>query len=116
LTRQVSNLAACIASVAFIVALPLSSGLAADDANYSGKYSLQGRKAASGGTLDSSIEVVQNEDSIEITTVEKGIRTTNRYPLNGSDGEYKSPGLHFCMWSALAIVRHSLQPQRLRNI
>jgi hypothetical protein len=66
--------------------------MAADKANYSGKYLLQGRKTVSGNKIDSAIEVVQSDESIEITRVEQGSRTTNRYPLNGSEGDYTSPG------------------------
>jgi hypothetical protein len=36
--------------------------------------------------------VVQSDDHIEITRVEQGSRTTNRYPLNGSEEAYTSPG------------------------
>jgi hypothetical protein len=64
----------------------------ADKTNYSGKYSLQVQKPTSGIKIDSTIEVVQNEDSVEITRSEQGRRTTNRYPLNGSEGNYTSPG------------------------
>lgn len=67
-------------------------GIAADKANYSGKYSRQERKTASGNKIDSTIEVVQSADHIEITRVEQGSRTSNRYPLNGSEGAYTSPG------------------------
>jgi hypothetical protein len=42
----------------FLVACSGTPGMAADKANYSGKYSLQGRKTASGNKIDSTIEVV----------------------------------------------------------
>jgi hypothetical protein len=74
------------------VALSAHPGLAADKTNYSGKYSLQERKPASGTKIDSTIEVVQNENDVEVTRAEHGSRTTNRYPLNGSEGDYMSPG------------------------
>jgi hypothetical protein len=53
---------------------------------------VQGGRTASGNKIDATIEVVQSDDSIEITNVDQGRRTTNRYPLNGSEGDYKSPG------------------------
>jgi len=65
--------------------------MAADKAKYSGKYSLQGRKTASGNKIDSTIEVIQSDDHIQIIRIEQGSRTTNRYPLNGSEGAYTSP-------------------------
>jgi len=61
--------------------------MAADKAKYSGKYSLQGRKTASGNKIDSTIEVIQSDDHIQIIRIEQGSRTTNRYPLNGSEGQ-----------------------------
>jgi len=89
--KQVSNF---VASVACILAVALSthSGLAADKVNYSGNYLLEGKNTKAGGETGSSLEVVQSQDSIEITRVEQGRRTRNRYPLTGSDGDYTSPG------------------------
>jgi len=92
MTKQVSNVLTCVASVGFMVAWSVSTGLAADRVNYSGKYSLQGQKIASGSKIDSTLEVIQSEDSIEVTRMEQGSKTTNRYPLNSSEGDYKSRG------------------------
>ena len=91
MTKQITNLA-CVACLGFLVACSGTPGMATDKANYSGKYSLQGRKTASGNKIDATIEVVQSDEHIEITRVEQGSRTTNRYPLNGSEGAYTSPG------------------------
>jgi hypothetical protein len=76
--------------VALVVTCFGENSLAADALNYTGKYSLLNRKSASGGT-DQTLEVVQNENAIEVTMVAQGRRTTNRYPLNGSEGDYASP-------------------------
>lgn len=92
MTKQICNLVACVACIGLVVAWSANAGLAADKVNYSGKYSLQEGKATSGSETHSILSVVQNEDSIEITRVEQGRRTTNLYPLNGSDGDYTSPG------------------------
>ena len=89
--KQVSNLLACVACAGFVVAWSVNPGLAADRVNYSGKYSLQGRKMAAGSKIDSTLEVIQSEDSIEVTRMEQGSKTTNRHLLNGSEGDYKSP-------------------------
>jgi len=59
--------------------------------NYSGKYSAEQPKNGARRSSDSTLEVVQNEDSVEVTKVEQGKRTTYRCPFNGSDGEYASP-------------------------
>jgi hypothetical protein len=91
MTKQISNLVACVASIGLVVAWWANTGLAADKVNYSGKYSLQEGKTTSRSETHSTLSVVQNEDSIEITRVEQGRRTTNRYPLNGSDGDCMSP-------------------------
>jgi hypothetical protein len=92
MTKQTSNVLACAAWIALAVVWSANTGRAADKADYSGKYSIQHRKAASGSETDSTIEVVQNADNIEVTRVEQGKRTINRYPLNGSEGDYTSPG------------------------
>ena len=92
MTKQVFRLVECIACVILVTAWSTNSGLAADKLNYSGKYSLQGPKAASAGEPGSTLEVVENEDSLEVTRVELGKTTTSRCPLNGSEGDYTSPG------------------------
>jgi hypothetical protein len=91
MTKQISNLLTCAVCVGFLVAWSPNAGLAAEKANFSGRYSAHGQKAASGDKIDSSLEVVQTEDSIEITQVERGSKTSNRYSLNGSEGDCKSP-------------------------
>lgn len=60
--------------------------------NYSGKYSADRPTIRSGVETESVLEVVQNEDSIEITRVELGKRMTSHCPFNGSEGGYMSPG------------------------
>jgi hypothetical protein len=92
MTKRISNVVACAVCVAVAAVWSAKTGLAEDKVNYSGKYSIQARKTASGSETDATLEVVQNADSIEITRVEQGKRTTNRYPLNGPEGDYTSPG------------------------
>ncbi|MGD1213820.1 MAG: hypothetical protein ABR861_02405 [Terriglobales bacterium] len=92
MTKQTSNVLIWAAWIALAVVWSANAGLAADKVNYSGKYSAQARKTASGSETDTILDVVQGADSIEITRVEQGRRTTNRYPLNGSEGSYVSPG------------------------
>jgi hypothetical protein len=92
MTKLMSKFVACSAWIALLVVWSANAGLAADKLNYSGKYSMQARKTASGSEADSTLDVVQNADNIEITTMEQGKRTTNRYPLNGTDGDYTSSG------------------------
>jgi hypothetical protein len=70
---------------------PTKSGLAADKVTYSGTYSTARPGKAPKGS-DVTLEVVQNEDSIEVTRVKLGKRTTSRCPFNGSEGDYISPG------------------------
>ena len=89
--RKSSNLIGCVACIGFLMSWAASTGLAADKMNYSGKYSLKSRNNASGES-ESTLNVRQNEDSIEVTRLEQGKSTTNRYPLNGTEGDYMSPG------------------------
>ena len=92
MNKQISALAARVTYVSLVLAWSANTGLAADKVNYSGKYLLQVRKTASGGENDSTLDVVQNEKSVDITRSAEGRRMTNRYPLNGSEGDYTSPG------------------------
>jgi len=88
---QIFDYLKCLACVLLALAFGVNAGVAAGK-NYSGKYSLQVQRHASGNNAGSTIEVVQNEDSIDVTRVEQGTRTSNRYPLNGGDGDYTSSG------------------------
>ena len=73
-------------------ALPARLLSAEDSSSFSGKYSGERSKAASGSTIDSTLEVTQNEDKIEITRVEMGKITTSHCPFNSGAGTYMSPG------------------------
>ena len=86
--QQALSFVTMMAGVGMIIAGIPRTGHAADKVNYSGKYSSERPKNTS---TDSKLEVVQNEDSIEITRVELGKRTTSRCPFNGSEGDYTSP-------------------------
>jgi hypothetical protein len=89
--KQIFNFLVCIVCIGVVMAWSADTTLAADKADYSGKYSLRFGKPVSGNDADLVLDVVENEDSIEITRVEQGRKTTNRYPLNGSDGGCTSP-------------------------
>lgn len=67
----------------------LATTLLAQAQNFSGKYSVQDRKGKS--VDDRRIEVVQNESLIEVTEIDHGEPTTNRYPLDGSESDYVTP-------------------------
>jgi hypothetical protein len=90
--KQVSIFLAWMSCVGLVIASSGKTGLAADKVNYSGKYIAERLRTASGGETDSTLEVVQNEGSIEVTRVELGKKTTSRCPFNGSEGDYRSPG------------------------
>jgi|ERR1035438_5240488 hypothetical protein len=89
--KRIFMLVAYITCVGLALAWPAKSGLAADKVTYSGTYSTARPGKAPKGS-DVTLEVVQNEDSIEITRVKLGKRTTSRCPFNGSEGDYISPG------------------------
>jgi hypothetical protein len=90
MTKQVSSRMATVA-IMFLVTWYPYAGLAVDKANYSGKYSLQEKKTPTSSETEVTLHVVQTDDAIEITKVEQGRKLTNRYPLNGPDGDYKTP-------------------------
>lgn len=66
--------------------------LAAYKLNFSGKYVIEPAKKTSGGASDSTLEVLQNDDGVEIIRSELGKKTISRCPLNGLEGDYMSPG------------------------
>src|SRR5260370_6876082 len=90
--KHVLRCVAMMAAVGVVVGGSAKPGLAAERVSYSGRYSAQRLKNTPSGSTDSVLEVVQSEDSIEITRVESGKRTTSRCPFNGSEGDYTSPG------------------------
>jgi len=81
-----------VAAVGLVIAWPAKIGLAADKVSYSGKYSSNRPTIKSSVETDSTLEVVQNENSLEVTRVELGKRTTSHCPFNGPEGDYTSPG------------------------
>jgi hypothetical protein len=89
MTKQIlGNMVVGLACIALVASMVIA-GSAADKINYSGKYALQGRKAA---VSDSTLEVIQDQDNVEVIRVERGRKTTNRYPLDGSDEDCTSSG------------------------
>src|SRR5208282_5598369 len=77
--------------VAMTVLTSAKLTLAADATDYTGKYAERPKKAANRST-ESTLEVIQNENAIEITLIQSGKRTTSQCPFNGSEGDYTSPG------------------------
>jgi hypothetical protein len=75
-----------------VFAWPASTLLAADSLSFSGKYSAERSKGASGASTDSTLQVTQSEDKIEITRVEQGKRTTSQCPFNSTAGTHTTPG------------------------
>jgi hypothetical protein len=65
---------------------------ASDKLNFSGKYVPDQAKKSAEDENASTLEVVQSDDSVVITRVELGKKTVSHCPLNGSDGDYTSPG------------------------
>jgi hypothetical protein len=65
--------------------------VASDRRDYSGSYKRQEQKKKGLDSQDVALHVIQSEQAIEVTRTENGIRTTNRFPLDGSEGPYTSP-------------------------
>ena len=67
---------------------------AAERPDFSGSYTLTAGKGVfkvEKGTVW-TLNVVQTATSIEITKVTDGHQTSNRFPLDGGEGDYTSPG------------------------
>ena len=85
---------ACFVFLGFFVAFATLGGLAGNAPTYTGKYSPLDKKAVS-GSGEVTLEVVQSGNSIQVTLIQQGKRTTNRYPLDGSEGDYMTAsGIH----------------------
>lgn len=82
----------CVACFSLVLAWLVDIGLATDRINYSGRYFLQADKSSSGSNGESTLDVVQKADVIEITRVENGRTTSSRCPLDGTEGEYTTRG------------------------
>jgi hypothetical protein len=80
-----------VACLAFLMA-SVRAGPAADNVTYTGKYSADRPKIAADGASSPTLEVLQTEKDVQITRVELGRKTTSRCPLNGTEGDYMSPG------------------------
>jgi hypothetical protein len=79
--KKLSVLFVCFGCLALAPARP----------DFSGSYAV-GEKAA-GGTAPAAVvlHVVQTESFVEVTRLQDGGSFTNRFPLDGKDGEYTSP-------------------------
>lgn len=82
---------ASLACAAMLLTCLVNHAFASDKLNFSGKYIVEPAKNTPGGESDSTLEVVQNDDTVEITRLELGKKTISRCPLNGSEGDYTSP-------------------------
>lgn len=65
-------------------------GLAADQPSFTGKYSSVDKKNSPDNEV--TLDVAQSADGIEVTETLQGKRTTNRFRLDGSEGDYVTPG------------------------
>jgi hypothetical protein len=63
-------------------------------ADFSGSYALTNSKHPSKGKPGAvqTLRVIQTESSVEITKTIDGVQNANKFPLDGSDGPYVSPG------------------------
>ncbi len=82
---------AIIVGVAFVLASGIPV-LAGERPDYAGTYTVKPTKGKAANSVNTVLHVVQHDDAIEITHVESGRTMTSRFPLNGSEGDYTSPG------------------------
>ena len=81
---------ACVAVALTLAPVTSSAG---EKLNFSGEYvAVDQSKSSAEGENAPTLDVVQNDDNVEITRVELGKKTVSHCPLNGSDGDYTSPG------------------------
>jgi hypothetical protein len=71
----------CLASLAVAPTRP----------DFSGNYTRQSKQANESGSDAVTLRVVQTESSVEITRTEGDAKLTNRFPLDGTEGEWTSP-------------------------
>jgi len=77
----------------FCIYLLLGSAALAQPSNFSGSYAAQQKKSDKTPTV--SIRVAQTESSVEITQVFGDKSVTNRFSLDGTEGEYTTEtGVH----------------------
>ena len=68
----------CLAAAAFAAAKP----------NFSGTYAAQQKKDSKSPAGSVMLRVIQGDSAVEVTRVNGDRSTTNRFPLDGSDGDY----------------------------
>ena len=80
--------------VAFVVAFVAALAPAAPKAEFSGTYTAQ-KKNAKANVPPTLLRVEQSESAVEVTRVENERELTNRFPLDGTEGNYTTAtGLH----------------------
>src|SRR5215469_10771815 len=81
--KKLFAFAMCFASISWAATKP----------DFSGDYAAQQKK--SNNPVSASIRVVQTELAVEVTQVYGGKSVTNRFPLDGSEGDYTTEaGVH----------------------
>jgi hypothetical protein len=78
----------CVAIATF--ALSMQFVLADAEGDFSGNYVFQTGKSKL--DTDFTLGVVQNDNAVQVTEIAKGKKTINTFPLDGSTGDYTSPG------------------------
>lgn len=91
MTKRTPKFIGWVGLVVTLIFWFFGSASAADKPSFSGTYFLQVDKSDKRQS-DVSLEVIQSDESIEVTKVVEGKKETNIYPLNGRDGEYLSSG------------------------
>jgi hypothetical protein len=81
----------CLA-VVILLACSYNPLSASDQSDYSGTYKTQQARNKGTDSPSSTIHVVQSNEAIEITKIEDGKRTSNRFLLDGSEGSFISSG------------------------
>lgn len=76
--KKLSVLFVCLGSLALAPAKP----------DFSGNYTERAKKAGEPGSADVVLHVVQTDSYVEVTRTQSDGSFTNRFPLDGTEGEY----------------------------
>ncbi len=92
MTKKIAYSAYAFLLAALLVVV--TTMIAADKRDFSGSYTLKEKTDASKLQKGkaSTLRVIQTESAIEVTRVVDGHQNVNKFPLDGSEGTYISPG------------------------
>lgn len=89
---KISRVVIFVALVGLVVSTSVRVGFAAYSLNFTGTYVHRGQKGDSDLDPQVTLQIVQSDGDVQVTREEQGSKTTNRFTLNGAEGDCVSPG------------------------